>query len=249
MSSVSDFSDDSIEDQISFFSLPLEIRAMVYEEYLPQVVTVGKEYDPELAILSTCRQVYGEAVHVLKKRTACQLIIRCSKSLQLARSWIDQSGVSSISNIRTLDIDSWTEFSRWDESATFRQYRFSFAFRAGSPPFAVKYNFPGGDTVLEYNYSQGCLAERQELPSYLQKVTSRLFGTAYDGLVSTDALKEILEAVACYSEWVHKGQTEHLELRNIHRLPEWTPPNGPERCGWVYLYPKTVISMAAGCRG
>ena len=222
---------------------------MIYEEYLPQVVTVGKEDDPELAILSTCRQVYGEAVHVLKKRTACQLIIRCSKSLRLARSWIDQSGASSISNIRTLDIDSWTEFSRWDDSATFRQYRFSFAFRAGSPQFTVKYNFPGGDTVLEYNYSQGCLAERQELPSFLQKVTSRLFGTANDGLVSTDALKEILEAVASYSEWVHRGQTEHLEPRNIHRLPAWTRPNGPERRGWVYLYPNTVFSVAAGCGG
>lgn len=221
---------------------------MIYEEYLPQVVTVGKEDDPELAILSTCRQVYEEAVHVLKKRTACQLIIRGSKSLQLARSWIDQSGASSISNIRTLDIDSWTEFSRGEDSATFRQYRFSFAFRAGNPGFTVKYNFPGGDTVLDYNYSQGCLVERQDLPSYLEKVTSRLFGTAFDGLVSTDALREILEAIASYSEWVHKGQTEHLEPRNIHRLPEWTRPNGPERRGWVYLYPKTVNSIAAGCK-
>ena len=95
MSSLSDFSDDSNEDQFSFLSFPPEIRAMIYEEYLPQNVTVGKEDDPELAIISTCRQVYGEAVPVLKK-TACQLIIRCSRSLQLARSWIDQSGRPSI---------------------------------------------------------------------------------------------------------------------------------------------------------
>lgn len=248
MSSVSDFSDDSSEDQLfkrRFLDIPPEIRNMIYEEYLPETVTVGKEYHPELAILSTCRQVYEEAVPILKKRSACHLIIRGPESYQLARSWINQSGDRSTSTIRTLDIDSWTDFISLEDCATFRQYRFSFAFGAGFPGFTVKYTFPGDETVINYEYSQDCLARRQDLPSYLEKVMARLLGKAHDGPVGTDALKDILEAIASYSKWIHDGQTEHHEASEVQRLDDWRRSNSPERSGWVYLYPSTVSSIFA----
>lgn len=219
---------------------------MIYEEYLPQTVTVGKENDPEFAILGTCRQVYKEAVPILKKRSACHLVIRGPESYQLARSWIDQSGDRYTSTIRTLDIDSWTDFISFENCATFRQYRFSFAFRAGFPGFTVKYTFPGDETVINYKYPQDCLARRQDLPSYLEKVMARLFGKAHDGPVGTDALKDILEAIASYSKWIHDGQTEHHEASEVQRLDDWSRSNAPERSGWVYLYPNTVISIFAG---
>ncbi|KAL8848691.1 MAG: hypothetical protein Q9221_006301 [Calogaya cf. arnoldii] len=243
LSEFSEFSDDSIEDQpLSFLGLPLEIRNMIYEEYLPQTVTIAKENDPELAILSTCHQVKQEAVSILRKRSACHLIIRDRKSNQRARSWIEHSGDPLSSTIRTLDIDSWTEFSVSSSSAAFRQYRFSFAFRAGFPGFTVKYTFPGDETVINYEYPKDCHPERQGLSSYLEKVMLRLFGRAHDGPVGTDALKEILESIASYSKWVHEGQNEPYPASEVQRLDDWRRSWAPERSGWVYLYPNTVIS-------
>ena len=243
MSSVSDFSDDSSEDQLCcFLDLPPEIRNMVYEAYLPQTVTVGKEDDPELAILSTCHQVYQEAVPILKKRSACHLIIRGPESYQRARSWIDQSGDRSTSTIRTLDIDSWTEFSRIGKDASFRQYRFSFAFKVELPGFSVKYTCPGDATVINYNYPQYCLNGRQDLPSYLFKVMKRLLGKVQDGPVGTDAWKDILETIASYSKWIHVGQNEHHDAPEIQLLADWRGPDSPERTGWVHIFPDRVHS-------
>ncbi|KAL8999996.1 MAG: hypothetical protein Q9169_001241 [Polycauliona sp. 2 TL-2023] len=154
MSFISGPSDDAREERFRFLSLPPEMRQMIYEEYLPQMVTIGREDDRELALLSTCRQVLNETIPVLRKRTACHVIIRGPKSMKLARSWIEKSGDTSNSIIRTLDIDSWTEFTRLDNFSMFRQFRFSFAFAAGFPRFIVKYTFSGDEEVLCYNYSK-----------------------------------------------------------------------------------------------
>ncbi|KAL8648197.1 MAG: hypothetical protein Q9226_006092 [Calogaya cf. arnoldii] len=249
-SDLSDFSDDSIEDPpLSFLDLPSEIRNMIYEEYLPQTVTIAKENDPELAILSTCHQVCEEAVSILRKRSACHLIIRDRESYQRARSWIEQSGDSFTSTIRTLDIDSWNEFSVSSTSAAFRQYRFSFAFKAGFPGYTVKYTFSGDETVINYEYPKSCHGERQGLPSYLKKVMLRLFGRAHDKPVSTNALKEILESIASYSKWVHEGQDEAYPASEVQRLDDWRRSWAPERRGWVYLYPNKYPNEPAGGYG
>ncbi|KAL8672027.1 MAG: hypothetical protein Q9168_003503 [Polycauliona sp. 1 TL-2023] len=239
MSSLSDSSDDADHDRFFFLAFPAEIRKMIYEEYLPQMVTIGREEDPELALLYTCRQVLNEIVPILRKRSACQFILRGPQSMKLARSWIDKSGDPSKSNIRTLDIDSWIEFHRSHNSVTFRQYRFSFAFSAGRPGFTVKYTSSGDKVVLHYKYTQDSLSSRQDLPSYLEKTMIKLLGEKHDEPVGTVALNDILNAIASYSKWIHDGQTEHYEAPDMQRLEDWK--NKAEQGGWVYFYPTTVI--------
>ncbi|KAL8771587.1 MAG: hypothetical protein Q9209_003030 [Squamulea sp. 1 TL-2023] len=241
VSSVTGYSDDLSEKQLAFLDLPLELRYMVYEEYLPNTVTVGQEDNIELAILSTCRQIYEEALLVLKNRSAAHLVIRDTKSYQLARSWINQSGDFYISKIQTLDIDSWTEVTRSSKYVDFARVRFSVAFGNGFPGFSIKYTLSDDSIPLRYKYPQEDLNRHRNLPAYLREVIHRLFGKAHDRHIGTDVLKDILEAIASYSKWIHEGQTEHMAEPEVEQVDSLNNRNTPERCGWVYLYPSSVI--------
>ncbi|KAL8734833.1 MAG: hypothetical protein Q9166_001185 [cf. Caloplaca sp. 2 TL-2023] len=225
---------------VSLLDLPLEIRYMIYDAYLPKTVTINQKNDPDLAVLSTCRQIYEEAVPILRNRSAVNLIIRDRKSYQLARSWIDHFGDGSSSRIQTLDIDSWTEIRRDPDSAFFRRYRFSITFRTGLPGFTVKYTRPGSGKILRYKYVEHCLGQRGDFSYCFRKVMRRLFGEAHEKPAGTEIMKGILEAVAGYSRWIHVGQTEHLDLEGVQRFQCMDSLQLPERSGWVYLYPSTV---------
>ncbi|KAL8777386.1 MAG: hypothetical protein Q9213_007887 [Squamulea squamosa] len=190
------------------------------------MVTVGHGDNIKLAILSTCRQIYKEALLILKNRSAAHLVIRDTESYQLARSWINQSGDSYTSKIRTLYIDSWTEVTRRSKFVVFAQVRFSVAFGNGFPGFTVKYTLPDDSFPVRYKYPQENLSLRQILPGQLQDVMDRLFGKAHDRPVGTDALKDILEAIAGYGKWVHEGQTEHMAEPEVEQVDYGIGRNG-----------------------
>ncbi|KAI4200835.1 MAG: hypothetical protein LQ350_003637 [Teloschistes chrysophthalmus] len=212
-----------VRKQKSFLDLPPEVRIMIYDYALPDVIRVQKQPLFDLAILRASRTIYREAREILKKRDFLSVKIEDRRTHTLALRWIDWLGRRRAStNIRSITIDTCIEVHRTEDEVSFRRCIFRVCTEA-SMGLLVKFTIPPRSETVTYRYKASaydstpmrpvfnveipCLASRPPWTNALRKLLYRSFTNMplYSTVVTIDksGLKMILDGIIAYSEYYH----------------------------------------------
>ncbi|KAL9592763.1 MAG: hypothetical protein Q9179_006389 [Wetmoreana sp. 5 TL-2023] len=211
-----------VKQRLSFLDLPPEIRYMIYNDVLPDVIRVQPHNDSGLAILRTSRQIYEEAFNILKKRTSLDLKVEDRQAHLLAHRWINLLVGRGVSGIRHLGIEVWIEVDREPNTVMFERQFFSMSLGSAPSGFAIKSMMPGCEGFKEYKYEEAgqiddpqqktssalsyqddCLATRPTFHEEFVKVMFKLFGKeeTSDGIMHKSGLRMIVDTIIDYSEY------------------------------------------------
>ncbi|KAL8697707.1 MAG: hypothetical protein Q9201_006980 [Fulgogasparrea decipioides] len=232
-----------VKQRLSFLDLPPEIRYMIYNDVLPDVIRVQPHNDSGLAILRTSRQIYEEAFNILKKRTSLDLKVEDRQAHLLAHRWINLLVGRGVSGIRHLGIEVWIEVDREPNTVMFERQFFSMSLGSAPSGFAIKSMMPGCEGFKEYKYEEAgqiddpqqktssalsyqddCLATRPTFHEEFVKVMFKLFGKeeTSDGIMHKSGLRMIVDTIIDYSEYSYLRRPR--KAWNVGEHPEEPVP-------------------------
>ncbi|KAL9578880.1 MAG: hypothetical protein Q9212_005439 [Teloschistes hypoglaucus] len=250
-----------VRKQKSLLDLPPEVRLMIYDYALPDIIRVQKHPPFNLAILRASRAIYREVREILKKRDTLSVKIEDRRTHTLALRWIDWLGRRRAStSIRSLRIDTFIEYHRTQYEVSFKRCIFRVC-TEGSMGLLVKFTTPPHSETVKYRYeasnydstpmrpiSNGhhselpCLAFRPSWDCALRRILYRSFTSMplYSTVITIDksGLKMILDGIIAYSEYSHLWRplkcwnVEDLAVQEVRRSV--APKPAPVSC-WSYL--------------
>ncbi|KAL8727981.1 MAG: hypothetical protein Q9181_005509 [Wetmoreana brouardii] len=244
-----------VNPRLSFLDLPPEIRCMIYDDVLPDVIRVQPQNDSGFAILRTSRQIYKEAFNVLKKRTSLFLKVQDRQTRRLAHRWIAQLNSRSASTIRNIEIDTWIDISTRPRMVVLHRWLFSISLGAPSGHIIKHRLLDNGDLKpqtfmwAEHANDTGGTYSTPFHPELFfenfSRVTYKLFGAEErsDGVMHKSGLKMIVDAILDYGEhsylWRHDEHWSFRELR-VASVRKWSHPlwGSSDNRNWKYLYPR-----------
>ncbi|KAL9583112.1 MAG: hypothetical protein Q9203_005215 [Teloschistes exilis] len=253
-----------VRKQKSFLDLPPEVRLMIYDYTLPDVIRVQKQPHFDLAVLRASRVIYREAREILKKRVFLSVKIEDRRTHTLALRWIDWLGRRGGStNIRSLRIDTWIESCRTTNKVTFQRCIFRVSSEAPLG-LLVKFTVPPRTPYVTYRYDAlrckstlvdpaydgldfglPCLGSRPSWSDNLRMILHRPFRNmplySADITIDKSGLKMIVDEIIAYSEYYSlwrplKGfNVEEVAVKEVRHSGGHHPANPSTVSRWGYL--------------
>ncbi|KAL8966432.1 MAG: hypothetical protein Q9197_005984 [Variospora fuerteventurae] len=225
------------EMQLDFLGLPVEIRTIIYDLYLPLSIRLREKNNFELAILRTSKQIHQEALWVLRQRHLVSLELLDQTSCVLTLMWLDRLGDDLAWNIRSLEIGAWLDVWRGLRTVLFRWCLVSFAFGGASPGFTIKYMFPDSTATWKFQHSRA-LHSRPGLCQHLKAEMALILAGKDRITVRTGGLRSIVEAIARYTKYsrIDHPDAQHIARKEPPPPPFWTDPDIQQ---WAYILPVT----------
>lgn len=230
---------DQLEEmQLDFLGLPVEIRTIIYDLYLPLSIRLREKNNSELAILRTSKQIHQEALWVLRQRHLVSLELLDQTSCVLTVMWLNRLGDDLASNIRSLEIGAWLDVWRGLRTVLFRWCLLSFAFGGASPGFTIKYMFPDFTATWKFQHSRA-LHSRPGLCQHLKAEMALILAGKDRITVRTGGLRSIVEAIARYTKHSHLDHpdAQHIARKEPPPPPIWTDLDIQQ---WACIFPVTV---------
>ncbi|KAI4137459.1 MAG: hypothetical protein L6R39_007273 [Caloplaca ligustica] len=229
--------------QPSFLELPLEVRCMIYKEFLPETTVLGRRYYFGIALMQTSKTIHEEMLQMMRKRRLLFLQLKSRESYALFLWWINNLGDELASRIRYLEVESWLETRRGPSAARFQNCKIAFWFWTGPFGYTIRYSLPdfAGEGDLTLQYSSRCLPKRPKLPEYLQQTMLGMLGTAQNITISKTELKVILDAILIHTEYGYLCDPSYQFIsRTLQSL--LLNPRDHDLQYWTYVYPAIVSS-------